>query len=54
MCAKFLYVIGYFLKNMSKVTLFLGAGASKAFDYPTTKEFLDNLQEVLSEEEKEF
>ena len=41
-----------YLKNMSKVTLFLGAGASKAFDYPTTKEFLDNLQEVLSEEEK--
>lgn len=28
---------------MPKVALFLGAGASRAFDYPTTKEFLAHL-----------
>ena len=37
---------------MPKTTLFLGAGASKAFDYPTTREFVDNLREVLAEKEK--
>lgn len=35
-----------------KVALFLGAGASKAFDYPTTLEFVGNLQNVLDKEEK--
>ena len=37
---------------MPKVALFLGAGASRAFDYPTTREFVDNLREVLAEREK--
>ena len=30
-----------------KVALFLGAGASRAFDYPTTKEFLTNFGKTL-------
>lgn len=30
-----------------KLCLFLGAGASKAFGYPTTKDFLDNLRPKL-------
>lgn len=34
---------------MRKVTLFLGAGASRAFDYPTTKEFLTNFKKNLDE-----
>jgi len=38
--------------HMPKITLFLGAGASKAFDYPATKEFVDNLYEVLTDREK--
>jgi hypothetical protein len=37
---------------MPEVALFLGAGASRAFDYPTTLEFVGELQNVLSVEEK--
>ncbi|RLI73033.1 hypothetical protein DRO91_03855 [Candidatus Heimdallarchaeota archaeon] len=33
---------------MPKTALFLGAGASKAFDYPTTKEFVNHLFGVLT------
>ena len=35
-----------------KVALFLGAGASRAFDYPTTLEFVGNLTDVLGADEK--
>jgi hypothetical protein len=38
----------------SPATLFLGAGASAAFGFPTTKQFLDNLQVRLEGKEKEF
>jgi len=37
---------------MPKVVLFLGAGASRAFDYPTTSEFVHNLTDSVSSEEK--
>jgi hypothetical protein len=35
-----------------KVALFLGAGASRAFGYPTTKEFLENIKKKLTGSEK--
>lgn len=37
---------------MPKTALFLGAGASRAFDYPTTLEFVDKLRDVLEPLEK--
>lgn len=37
---------------MPEVALFLGAGASKAFGYPTTLDFVSNLKEVLQSIEK--
>jgi len=40
--------------DMPKVTLFLGAGASRAFDYPTTEEFMTNLGLKISGGEKEI
>jgi len=39
-------------KRFPKVALFLGAGASRAFGYPTTLEFAQTLKKVLSNEEK--
>ena len=39
---------------MGKVILFLGAGASRTFGYPTTKEFLENLNEKLPNEESDI
>jgi hypothetical protein len=38
----------------SPATLFLGAGASAAFGFPTTREFLENLEVRLEGREKEF
>ena len=38
----------------SKIALFLGAGASKAFGYPTTLDFVSNLEKVLGILEKDF
>jgi hypothetical protein len=40
--------------RIAQATLFLGAGASKAFGYPTTKEFLGLLLGRLSGQEKEL
>ena len=39
---------------MAKVALFLGAGASKAFGYPTTLDFVHNLKKVLELMEKKL
>lgn len=37
-----------------KATLFLGAGASRAFDYSTTLDFVTRLTGVVTEEDKEI
>jgi len=37
-----------------KAKLFLGAGASRAFGFPTTKEFLDHLEKSASLEQRAF
>ena len=39
-------------RKVPKVALFLGAGASRAFDYPTTLEFVTELKNVLTKEER--
>lgn len=45
-------VDGIWVLHMPEVALFLGAGASRAFDYPTTAEFVQNLTEVINPNEK--
>lgn len=39
---------------MPSIALFLGAGASRAFGYPTTKDFMNNLSRKLTGTQKEI
>lgn len=49
-----LKVFGEQVVKEARATLFLGAGASRAFDFPTTKEFIEHVRESLGSKEKDL